>query len=218
MNKKIKEKPLKKFLKESFWSMIFLWILLSLLPDSITLITLTLLILLTISTFVLSIINLTKYKKKEFPTVSLIISLFIFLILVISFSLGVLVGLLDETTSSNKPTITKNNNELIFINETNNHLDEGYYNSFVIFLQEPQRLFINLSSNNPLDIYLLNENEYLRYQKGDSFYAISSYKEIKYMRSFPLTKNTPLQPETYYIVVSNPYNTTKYNITVLSTS
>lgn len=79
-------------LRVSFWVMIFLWALVSYMPDNtmglafqdyVYLISI-------ISTFVLSIIHLVKYDKKAFAITSLVISSIGLLLIIIGFFIGII--------------------------------------------------------------------------------------------------------------------------------
>jgi len=151
-----------------------------------------------IFTFVVSIIHLTRFKKKAFAIVALVFSS----LWILSIFIGFLIGFFNPIYGS----------EIIF-EENNNFLEEGYFNSFSFNLFDYSYLSLDFNSNNFANIYLLEENEFYRYEEGESIYYLEASENSK---SFSIG-NELLYPGTYYVVVETTDEDIIYDISINST-
>jgi len=189
-------------LRISFYIMIGIWIVASILnldyTTSLELIFGFLFVTITIFTFVISIIHLTKYKNKAFAVVSLVISS----IVLVLFLYGVLMAFISPINTSG-----------IIFDEKNNFVSLGNYDSLSFGLYDYSYINLDFNSNAPVNFYLLNENENLRYEAGEPFYYVESSEKTKFIS----LENQFLSPDNYYIIIESIDNPVTYDIFVNST-
>ncbi|MBU2504081.1 MAG: hypothetical protein KJ879_03475 [Nanoarchaeota archaeon] len=190
-------------LRISFWIMIFFWILSVLLDLSFQNTGEIIFVIFwmgsIIFTFVSSILHLTKHKKKSFAVVALVFSSLLLLL----FLFGFFWGLLGSSQT----------HQIIF-DEEDEFIAADYYDSFSFEVYDYSYLSMDFSSSSPVNLYLLEENEYLRYDVGEGIYYVKASENSK----FYSLQNIPLSPDTYYIVIETIDSSTTYDILVESDS
>lgn len=190
-----------KWLRIGFWSMISTWILFYLVIEgsSIYWIIAIIHVILTFFVFVVSIIHLAKHKTKTLAIVSLVISSILILILIFYFFVGVFIGLsLDESGG-------------IIIDE-NDSIEYEYFMGQSFFLSYDSYIDLIYTSDNPVNIYLVEDNEYNRYENAEDFYYIKRSLETT---SYSLT-NSFLETGTYYIIVEPVDKDVNYHIKLVA--
>ena len=194
------KKPQKKTftwnaLRISFWLMIGIWVFYSVLEEYIiSEIFLDLFgyvfWVLIIFTFVVSIIHLNKYQQKGLAITALVISSFLFFVLLF---------------------YTYPTNQTIF--EEQETLTKNYFMSYEFVLYESSYINIDFSSNDTANIYLLHDNEYLRYEQGlQSYYIIGK----QYVRSHNASYEF-LNVGTYHFIVESEEEDIEYNFKLETT-
>jgi len=204
-NKVNKRKEKKGFvwcsLRISFWIMIATWIIISINDNPLISVIDILWIASMVFTFVVSIIHLTKYKKKAFAIVSLILSSIAMLLFLIGFFGGIM-----ESPSSLDSSLP---GTMIF-NETNETILEGYYDTLSFEIYENSYLDLNFTSNNNVNLYLFEDNELIKYEQGESSY----YKESLEEGIFFVLENYYITPGDYSVVIEPIENSVIYNIKI----
>lgn len=200
MSKKKKKKHFVwNSLRVSFWAFIVLWVLAIILNLSFEsereLIFAFLLIALTIFVFIISIIHLTRYKEKTFAVVSLVISSIVLFF--------ILIGATEGTYT----------NQVLF-NEENQFVERGYYDSLSFQVYDYSYLNLVFDSDKSSNIYLLTDNEYVRYENGEDLYYIEANENGRHLT----LENRYLSPGSYYIVIESLDEPITYDIFVETTS
>ena len=170
------------------WLIVFLWIIAAVYPNFFLSYPLFAVLFLgiVICTFVSSIVHLNKYKEKSLAIVALVISS-LFLILAFTF----------PSEDYYEPITIEDSGNVSYGN-----LD---YVSFVVYI--PSYLDLRVQTNEHSNIYLFEENEYLRYKDGSESYYLTGSENIVYLEEEDLYANTG----NYYLVIETINDSLEYN-------
>lgn len=106
-------------------------------------------------------------------------------------------------------TLALLDNENTFIDEDNS-IQEGYYLGQGFQLYYDGYVDLSFTSDNPANIYLVEDNEYARYENGEDFYYI---KQGLNKISYPLTDEY-LETGIYYFIIEPADKDINYNIKI----
>lgn len=175
---KNKAKPTKKQrtefiwmgLRIGFWMMIGLWVVMMYLPENLISDSVAFLWFAdSIFVFVVSIIHLSKYRQKAFAITSLVISSILIILLVLAVIMIFMV-----------PGFGGYGEEVVLYDNVNVTLSGDLIRAASFVMYSPGELTMGLESDNFVDIYLMEEDEYERYRNNETFYYIQKSIDVQW--------------------------------------
>jgi hypothetical protein len=188
-------------LRIGFWIIIALWVWSTITymgtEEEFSLILVSIWVIFSLFTFILSIIHLTKYKRKSFAIVALVLSSYLLLTFIIGLTLGISQPIYEDTIIFNDTSI----------------VPKGMMDTLSFVLYEGSFLDLDFVSDNLATMYIFSSNEYYRFENNEEPYYIEGGERIK---ELSFTDSFFSSGEYYVVVYSDEDKDLTYDIELIA--